>query len=105
MLSLRNRIVGPFEEIGRKLFLSQVLHSDSSLTVLEQIVPLIFTALAICGLIAVISRNTELFYSFLGHLARENGIDIPKLCPGLVTRDEPCIIWFSIFRCGRTRRL
>jgi hypothetical protein len=63
---------------------------------LKKIIPLVFTSLAVCGFIAVISRNTELLYSFIGHLARENGIDIPELSPSVITWDEACCIRLHI---------
>ena len=54
------------------------------------------TALAVCFFIASVSRNTKLLDSFVGHLAREDGIDIAELGPGVITGEKACSIGFSI---------
>jgi hypothetical protein len=59
---------------------------------LKKIISLILTALAVCFFIASVSGNTELFDSFVGHLAGEDGIDIAELGPGVITGEEACSI-------------
>ena len=54
------------------------------------------TALAVCFFIASVSRNTKLLDSFVGHLAREDGIDIAELGPGVIAREEACSVGLYI---------
>lgn len=63
---------------------------------MKKIVPLILTALAVCFFIASVSRNTKLLDSFVGHLAREDGIDIAELGPGVIAREEACSVGLYI---------
>lgn len=62
------------------------------LTVLKEIVALVFTSFAIGSFVSDVSRNAELLDSLGGHLPGQNRVNVAKLGPRIVARDVSCVI-------------